>query len=334
VIGALESHASFRLGFQAEVSRLVDRIVSEAGNVDQVLAVLDNALMFALAHRVAAKLGVSLVTLVWDSPGYLLSQAGFDRWSRTALLKEFSRSLAASSRVGVVSETMRTEFASMTESPILIFRHGTAPVERTPSAHPTERGEWVICFAGSMYAPCAWRAFQAALDLRNWTVAGRPVRLRLLTSQIELRSQTRARVEFLGICDEDEMRSALSSCDLAYLPQPFSPQLREVSRFSFPTKLSNYLALGLPVFVHSPPGAAISEFFLENPCGGHADSLDPEAIAGSLDAIFANADGLADAREMARRLAAREFSDASFRDAVASLMGGRNEAAAALGEKF
>jgi hypothetical protein len=320
-LAALRSHAAYRLGFEREVSALVERIVADAGKVEQVFAVLDNALMFALAHRVASRLGVPLLTLVWDPPEYLLRQVGFDRWSRKSLLAEFRRSLAASRRVGVVSETMRSDYAAFTEAPILIFRHGLPPGEATPVSRGDD-SEWVIGFAGSMYSTCGWRAFLAALDLCDWTIAGRPVRLRLLTNRIELRSRKRAQIDFLGFRSVEEVQTMLANCDLAYLPQPFVSHLRELARYSFPTKLSNYLALGLPVLVHSPSYGALSEFFSEHPVGVHASNTNPEAIVNALENMLGQPALLAEARATARSVAASEFSDVSFRAAVERLVAG------------
>lgn len=323
--GAAGSVIHYRTGFQAELSKLARAIVTEAkaAQIGQVFAVLDNAMMFALAHRVAGRLGVPLVSLVWDPPEYLLRQAGFDRWSRAGLLREFQRSLKASRRVAVVSETMADAYARYTDAPIGILRHGLPMPDETAASESCvdlPRDEWLIGFAGTMYSPDAWNALLKALDQADWQVAGRPVRLRVMTSSITLANRKLARIDYLGFRSTEDVQALLSGCHVTYMPQPFVAHLRDLCRYSFPTKLSNYLVLGRPVFLHAPPEGALSAFFRSHPFGASATGLEPEGILQALDALLGNAETYAAACASASRIARQHFSTPVFHAAVDALL--------------
>jgi glycosyltransferase involved in cell wall biosynthesis len=309
--------------FRNEVLRLTDAIIATAreGGVEQVFAVLNNSLIIAVAHRVSKALAVPLVTLVWDPPEYLFQQSRFDRLSRKSLHREFRESLAASTRVAVVSETMQRDYSAFTRAPIHLLRHGISLGGDRP-ALPLAENEWLIGFAGSMYSDCAWNALIRALDQAEWKVAGRPIRLRLLTGRIELASRGGARIDYLGFRPPAEVQAILESCHLTYMPQPFVPELAELCRYSFPTKLANYLALGRPVLVHCPNGSALAEYVERNPIGVHVASLDPGAILGALESVLGDTERYSELSSRASNTARSHFSDSTFHTAVDRVLSG------------
>jgi hypothetical protein len=312
-------------GFGREVDRLAREIISgsRAFYPGRILAVLDNPLMMAVAHRVASTLDIPLTTLIWDAPEYLLSKFGFDRFSRRLLLREFNTSLSASQRVAVVSEAMQRDYAARTSAPVQILRHGV-PMEFEVQGVPGtefDQEEWKIGFGGSMYSECAWRAFLGALDHAGWTVAGKPVRLKLVTPRITLASRRPARVDFLGCLPSPEAaQSELAKCHLNYLPQPFAGHLWELAKYSFPTKLTSYLATGRPVIVHSPVGASLSLFYETNPIGAHACSLRPGPIIEALEALLGDRSVYEAASRQVRVTAQAHFAESVFHAAIDSAL--------------
>jgi len=304
---------SVRTGLQKQIVGLA----RQAG-VQQVFAVLNNAMVFSLAHRVARSLRLPLVSLVWDPPDYQLRVSKFDRWSRSALLGEFRQSLAASSRVAVVSETMQSDYAALTQAPIRLLRHGVEvgsdPKGRDENVPASD--EWLLGFAGSMYSSCAWKALCKALDSVGWKVAGKRVRIRMLCANAVLSSRSEASIEYLGFRQQDQVQTLLAECDACYLPQPFVEHLSDLCRYAFPTKLANYLALGRPILAHAPPYSALAPFFRLHNVGVHVDSLDPSCILRGLERLFGDARERAEFGQRARQLAKTNFSSESFQRSV------------------
>lgn len=320
LLSAAGSMINFQFGFRREVSKLVRQIVAQAraARAEKIFAVLNNALIMAVAHRAAKILGLPMVTLVWDPPGYLCINSRFDRFSRLALMKEFEASLASSEAVAVVSETMQQDYAAMTRAPIHILRHGL-PMDPNRGEQPNVKlnaDEWIIGFAGSMYSDCAWKAFIKALDSVDWRIAGRPVRLKLLTPRIVLASRHAAQIDFLGFRPPDEAQAILEQCHLSYMPQPFVAHLRELCRYAFPTKLTNYLAIGRPVFIHAPSEGALSTFYDGNKIGARATSLQSASIVEALEGLLGDEQAYRDACEQVRKTARAHFDVSVFHRAI------------------
>jgi glycosyltransferase involved in cell wall biosynthesis len=324
-------------GFHSEAKSLAKRITKDAclNGVTVVFAVLNGALTMTVARRVADQLGVPMVSLVWDPPDYVLREAGFSRYSRLWLVREFERSLARCRRVAVVSEPMRSAYSQLTAAPIHLLRHGRVMVPLP--AHDGETKSlanyWNIGFAGSMYANDAWTALLRALDAVDWQLAGRKVRLRILSSHATMRSHASACIEFLGFRPDAEVDRVLADCDLNYLPQPFRPELRELCQYSFPTKLAAYLGSGKPVLVHCPAGSALASYFSANPFGAICQSLSADSIIATLESLLSDSTSYKRACHQAALLARQHFDVAVFRAAIDSLFepSGLNSAPAAVG---
>jgi hypothetical protein len=320
-LGTAESIFDYLIGFRRERSRLVEAIVSRAREqgVQRIFAVLNNPLIMAVAARVASALDVPLVTLVWDPPEYLLLQSRFDRYSRSLLLGDFRKCLGASTQVAVVSENLQAEYGQWTRAAVHILRHGLSMGDEAVGDLGQE--EWRIGFAGSMYSDCAWRAFLKALDHAGWRLAGRPVRLKVMTSRIEVRSGGPSSIDILGFRSPEAVQTVLANCHLNYMPQPFVSRLADLCRLSFPTKLTNYLAVGRPVFVHCPQTGALAKFFEFNRIGVLSTSLEPGAIVADLEKFLGDAEAYDTARAQVRVTARRHFEASVFHAAIDQVLG-------------
>jgi hypothetical protein len=218
---------------------------------------------------------------------------------------------------------MKDEYSALTSAPVGILRHGV-PMDFEGMPVPREipgGDEWIVGFAGSMSADCAWLAFLRALDHAHWRIAGRPVRLKVLSGRITVASRKPARIDYLGcLATPEEAQLALESCHLTYLPQPFAASLTDLARYSFPTKLTSYLSAGRPVFVHSPPNGSLAEFYVRNPLGALATSLAPESIVLALESLLGNVDAYRAASSQVRKTAVECFSDSVFHDAIDQML--------------
>lgn len=78
-------------------------------------------------------------------------------------------------------------------------------------------------------------------------------------------------VRFRGWHSPVKTRDLLSELDYAYLPYPFHQDMEMVVKTSFPSKLSLYLAAGLPIIYHGPEEAAVWSFLRDTNCGIRLD---------------------------------------------------------------
>lgn len=68
-------------------------------------------------------------------------------------------------------------------------------------------------------------------------------------------------IEYDGSPDDDERDRSLAACDVAFLPGPLlAPAQDQRSRYSVPSRIADYLAVGLPVIAAVHPDSATSLF--------------------------------------------------------------------------
>ena len=250
-------------------------------DVDMVWAVLDCPTLICMAKRVADALGTQLVTLVWDPPEYFLSSQRLcvDTLSRRSLLRKFKNTLQASVRCGVMSEAMQREYEKRYGVESVIMRHGIHPNRRKPPAkEPTGEKQFVIGFAGSLYAAREWRALLSALSKLDWRIDGLDITVLVVGNYADFLLQDKAHIKYLGWRSIEETIDLMSEVDVTYLPYWFDESYRMAVRLCFPTKLTTYLASGRPVLFHGPEDSSPASFFRRFPVGLCCHSLEESRI--------------------------------------------------------
>ncbi len=269
---------------QVRVPALIAQAVrfAEQHSVDMVWAVLNRTTLIYMARKVAAQLGVGLVTTVFDPPEYLSTHnLRLDRFTRRGILSEFEKALRASARCGVMCEAMKDEYEKKYGVESVILRHGIHPDKWRPSAkEATGKKQFVIGFAGSLYAVSEWEALLSALSKLDWQIDGRDIIVRLMGPGTDFRgTRSKMHIEYLGFLSSvDEVIEMMSQVDIAYLPYWFDESYHSFVRLSFPTKLATYLAAGRPVFFHGPEDSSPAKFFRRFPVGLCCHSLEESDI--------------------------------------------------------
>lgn len=281
---------------------------------EQVWAILNSTAAIDVCWKLRAAIKGRLKLQVWDDPRHLMRQRNLDRLSINQTLRRFNQLLSMASAVGVISAEMAEAYRSRTRGELIVIRHGLSHVQGV-RAGSNEAPEFRIGFSGAMYAESAWRAFQSALDQMGWVLGGRPVELVVVGPRIGFQSNAHAAARFLGWRSLDETLRLLSECDLLYLPQSFSALDEPLTRLSFPTKLSTYVATGRPVFLHTPNHGSLARFSREQEFGLLCCELDPQRIADSLQRLVEPDENKALA-ESSTRVARDVLSVGRFRQSV------------------
>lgn len=238
------------------VPRLIDKAVAygRSQQCDVVWAILQGQTMIRMARPVAERLNLPLVTHVWDPLSWWVSAHRIDRFTAARLMRQYEAAVSSSTACAVASWAMAEKITRDlgTLAMPLIASHppsvaGTATAARRKSTHFT------IGMAGQFYAAPEWDRLLRALDVLNWEIGGRRVKITALGHYVpQSNLPSSDRLEFLGWKPQDEAIKLLANCDLLYCPYPFDRSMEEVSRLSFPSKLVSYLAAGRAVLFHGP----------------------------------------------------------------------------------
>jgi hypothetical protein len=216
---------------------------------------------------------------------------------------------------------MRQEYEAIygTKCVVMIYpQRRPGGIVRLDSSRDTP---FVIGYSGSIYALEEWRAFVEALASTNWTIAGRRVVLKVLSTYLPIQLPFPAQIELLGWRDPSEAGRLLSQMDAAYLPYWLSASYQEAVRLCFPGKLAAYVAARTPVFYHGPRNSSVMHFMDRFPVGVPCHSLNACDIVGSLTRLVADSDVGELARLAADQAYHDELNPAVFRQRFAELMG-------------
>lgn len=289
--------------FDRHCRKIVGRICTSpvARTCDRIWAILNCPTVIHIALMVAERLRKPLITLVWDAPELLVDKLNIDRWSASAMMKQFGNTLRASVGVGVICEQMERAYRDRYgANRYVILRHG---IQEHLWAEPQtlNEGPIRIGFAGSITASEPFRRLVQTLDRMEWRVGARKIVLRLIGARYLLDSRQPQHVEYFGWRSLSETVELLSECTFCYLPQPFAERLRPLSELSFPTKLTTYLAAGQRVLLHAPEFASVVPFVEQYPVGIVCHSLEVSSIQAALqELVKPENQGMGDSIQRAR----------------------------------
>lgn len=306
-----------------EVPQLVTKATAfgRQQNADIVLAWLNSPTMIYMAKAVAAELQVPLITNVQDPPERFILDHRLDGFTRKALLRHFVRAIQSSVRCGTASRGMQVAYKEQYNVDSEILVHGLAPHQWHKPGQHREKGDFVIGFAGNLYARQEWEALLGALSSVGWRIGGRQVRIRVLSPKLNLQGTDATNIEYLGWRSVNETLGLLSETDVNYLPYWFDEQRKLFVEQCFPNKLSTYLASGRPVFYHGPAYASVAEFLTRYPAGYCCHSLESAQIIRGLYRLMTDVQYYKDAVRAGQCALRDELSLGVFLDRFAALLG-------------
>jgi glycosyltransferase involved in cell wall biosynthesis len=80
----------------------------------------------------------------------------------------------------------------------------------------------------------------------------------------------------------EDIARVLSEADVAYLPFSFDLGMRHIAETSFPSKIAEYLAAGLPILAHAPAYSTVALYCREHECGLVVDQPDEVLLRDAL----------------------------------------------------
>lgn len=94
------------------------------------------------------------------------------------------------------------------------------------------------------------------------------------------------RVRVLPYGSEGDVQSDFAQTDWLYLPLPFDQKHRALGAYSLSTKMVTYLASGIPIIYHGPPGTAVDNLLAQHRAAARITTLEPAEIARALHELL------------------------------------------------
>ncbi len=250
-------------------------------NVDKIWAVVQGRTIISSAEALAKALGVELITQVWDDPSWILADTRLDKQTKAETLFQFDSLIASSSVCATASWAMAEDYRKKYKVSTTVLV-GSLPKNYGKASHRLSSRELTIGLAGQIYALDEWSALIDALQGAGWTVNEKLITIKLIGNFKMLKIPQGARVEKLGRVSQKKAIDLVSHMDIGYCPYWFDKKFENVARTSFPSKLTTYLAAGVPTLFHGPSYSSPARFVKLNQCGIVCESLRPKDL---LDAI-------------------------------------------------
>jgi hypothetical protein len=250
---------------------------------DLLWAVLQGQTVTQMAPEIARKLGVPMVTQVWDPLIWWLLANRIDPFNRAAALRDFDRAVTASRSCVAASWAMAQEYHTRygTQSVPVIASHASE-LGKAPDLSTFPGSTIKIGMAGQFYAGDEWRALLQALNDNDWRILGKEIEITVLGGGMPPGPAPEGRVRFLGWKSQPEAAEILSGMDMLYCPYPFAPEMEEVSKLSFPSKVVLYLAAGRPVLFHGPAYSSPADYLRRRNAGYLITEKNAAAVLGAL----------------------------------------------------
>lgn len=274
-----------------------------------VFTVMDNFSHYYTAYEYAGSAGLPLITITMDEPD------SFEK-ILPALKPMQKRKIAEVYRYAernlCVSRQMTTHIATTYECKTETFYFGppdsVAPRASAESRHLRREGHLVLGFAGSL-----GYGYGETLERISSHLDGSGVVVRIYSRDKPRWSAPN--MEYAGCLPSEELWSRFKEeCDASLLVYNFDYHESRLYRTHFPTKLSEYAWLGMPMVMVGPEYATGIIWGLEHPQTALVESsAGMEALRSKVTALYLDPDLRFNSAKAAARLAQHEFEPTSIR---------------------
>ena len=253
---------------------------------DIIWSVVQGQTMIKLIRGLAKQMDLPYSVEVWDPPQWWLSENRFDRFTFNSVMKEFGKLIHESQYCLAASDNMAEAYTNLYKGKCIPVIPSLNEDEEIIPIRSEADDEFIIGFAGQIYAINEFNTLIEALNLLNWQYKDRKIKVVLYGEYFSIRLSKAANVELRGWRPQKEVLSSLAGMDLLYCPYWFSDDFSIISRLSFPSKLTTYLKTKTPVLVHAPEYASSSQFISDGTNGYVCDTNIPDQIKEKLKNII------------------------------------------------
>lgn len=243
-------------------------------DIRKIWICLTSAELIVLSHLLLNELkGVTLYVSILDEFDYMFKDnIKLNTVTYVSLFKKFNEIITNCGAISVVTNNMGKEllkknFISNIPKKFTILRTpgSSNRIVNNLKINKLKKMTIKVAFAGNLYAKDEWNQF--INTMRNFEDnTSIPVEVHFFGKE-PYGVEAGKNVVYHGYLEQNVLNVRLLKCHFAYLPYPSVNKVSNVAYTSFPSKLSNYLELGLPVIYHGPARTAVENFILKNDIG-------------------------------------------------------------------
>jgi glycosyltransferase involved in cell wall biosynthesis len=285
--------------FRRRFTQKLERVCHDV-NARALHAIAHGGIDFHHAYRIAKKLKLPFFLQVHDDAVY----TGGGRAPRRAMSRCLAEAWSGADARFVVSKELGEEYNRRYGSrDFVVVTDGVDQLAAAPRSAPMQLRIYFMGLFHLEYEPNL-QALIDAVDLVDLAPdVPRSISLRCGFVRPHLH---KPRVHVLPYGSEADVQSDFAEVDWLYLPLPFDEEHRAFVTYSLSTKMVSYLASGIPIIYHGPPGTAVFNLLAQHRAAALITTLDAKEIARTLRELLGSADAETFATN-ALALARRDF---------------------------
>jgi glycosyltransferase involved in cell wall biosynthesis len=252
-----------------------------------IWGVLNSVNQIFFIDALMQRVDLPFVITIWDSPELLIQRLRLDTWTAQNVLFTFYKILNKAKHVTVICDGMGKYFEKNgTATPYSVIHTGILEESKVSIRKQKPKSDVLhIAFTGSIYSKLEWNAFVQAIEYWNKTHQQK-IEFHVAGSLPKFGIYFPKFIDYRGILSPNEANLLLQRADIAYLPYWFDKKKEMVVKTSFPSKLSAYIAMGIPVFFHGPHYASVCQVMKKYRIGISCHSLDVKNIIATLKQLL------------------------------------------------
>jgi glycosyltransferase involved in cell wall biosynthesis len=149
-----------------------------------------------------------------------------------------------------------------------------------------------VLYAGRIGIGITESLIEVASAIEEIRLKGKKIKLYIQTTTSDFRIlkllRSHESIVINPTIDYVQIPKVFSSADILLLANDFNPQGITFLRLSMPTKATEYLISGTPVFIYAPKESAVSRFFLQNECGFCVSRQNKDALIMGFEYLISN----------------------------------------------
>jgi len=311
-------HQSFHKHYTIKKLFMQVNLAVKKNKIDKIWIILQGQTMINLARYIIEHSDVPLYSQVWDNPKWWLIDNKINKVSSRAILRNFDFVIKNSTACGVASENMAEEYTKKygTKCYILIPTLDESLV--TKSIRAFDEKQITIGMCGQLYAAEEWASLISALDSVNWTISEKPVTINYVG--YSLANNLNPHIINHGYKTQEELFKILNDCDIQYCPYIINEKFKDVSKYSFPSKVVTYLATNRPIFYHGPSYSSPAKLVVKNNIGIICESLATADILKGLNSILSTKESYTQMQKNMQKVYANEFTSEKLKNNFLQLL--------------
>ncbi len=235
----------------------------------------------------------SAIHMMDDWPSTISEHGPFKKYWKTKIDKELRQLLDRVDLHLSISDAMSGEYFKRYQKSFTAFHN---PVEIAP--YSTPRGQRIqlnsfrILYLGRIGTANKESIILFARVISQLKIDKLKVELEIYTKDADVpdlkQIRTYDNVKIKPPVPYETVPGLLKEFDLLFLPLDFTVTGLKFAQFSIPTKATEYMLSGTPVFVLAPEETAVSKLFKKNSCGYCVTSADKEEIKKGIRFLISN----------------------------------------------